>query len=391
MANIRYVEDLGAMLVVHFDDNTIQRCLSLSTNRWMGRRTGSATPPPSDDAGEGTGVAITAGMIQAAVQSVGGSTSAMVGTAQGIADSFNAAVNKVAPGILSSKKRAAVLVGECAQETDWYKTTTEYGAGGASYAPYVGRGFIQLTWQSNYAGFGKWMKAKGLLTDENYFVNNPERLADLQWAPYTAIYYFSRTFEGETLWEWCDATSSPWSAVSRAINRGSPSATSPAYGESVRATAINAALAVAPEPTQPTSGDGEALVKWMLDHVGKYAYSQASGRLTPDAYGYTDCSGLVRYCYLQVCKKEIGTYTGAQQNYGRIIIDTNQALNESIMRKGDLVFFNWSYNNPKFDHVEMYLGNNQICGHGGPGNGPTVKSLSGNVSSAYNFRVRRYV
>ena len=62
------------------------------------------------------------------------------------------------------------------------------------------------------------------------------------------------------------------------------------------------------------------------------------------------------------------------------------------MQVMDLVFFNWSYDNPMFDHVEAYIGNNQLIGHGGPGSGPYIKeNADAYASSAYNWRVRRYL
>ena len=388
MADITNVEIRNGMCFVHYSDGTLKPLVPATNDRWVsfiGNQTN--TPPPVGN--PGAGIQITAEMITAAVQSVGGSTSAMVDTAANIAASFNAAIAKAAPGILTSKKRAAVLVGECAQETDWFKTTTEYAT---TQAPYQGRGFIMLTWSSNYAAFGVWMKGKGLLTDENYFVNNPARLADLEWAPYTALFYFSKSWSGKTLWEICDESSSPWEAPSRAINTGDPYSTFPYNGAVQRATAIDAALAVTPDPPPPASGGmQDALVAWVTGKVGQYAYSQAGGRLSPDTSGYTDCSALLWYCYRQVAHIEIGQWTGGQQSYGSIIIDVGQPLDESKMVKGDLVFFTWGGYNLNFDHVEMYIGNGQICGHGGPGYGPVVKSLASNWGAASQRRVRRYV
>lgn len=147
-----------------------------------------------------------------------------------------------------------------------------------------------------------------------------------------------------------------------------------------------------PPPIPDPSTTGQLLVNWMIDHIKRYAYSQASGRLTPDASGYTDCSGLVWYCYQQITGQNIGTWTGDQQNYGtEIITTTANSIDESIMQLGDLVFFDWGSYTYNWDHVEMYMGSNQTIGHGGPGYGPTIKNFENNVGYASRVRVRRYV
>ena len=38
----------------------------------------------------------------------------------------------------------------------------------------------------------------------------------------------------------------------------------------------------------------------------------------------------------------------------------------------------------------MYIGNNQVLSHGGPGDGPVVQSLSSNVGWWNRVQVRRY-
>lgn len=125
-----------------------------------------------------------------------------------------------------------------------------------------------------------------------------------------------------------------------------------------------------------------------------YPYSQASGRLQPDVSGYTDCSGLVWYCYQQVLGVNVGTWTGDQQNYGtQIYYTTSNTIDESIMALGDLVFFDYNSYTSSYDHVEMYIGNNEICGTGGPTGvpGPTIKNFENNVAYANRVEVRRYI
>ena len=402
-----HIQQNGDYLYLHTGDGQTVSFYQIGGWRWVASRDlsvgdgGQIEVPGDGGSGGSGGITVTAGMVEAAVQSAGGSLGAMRWTSSEIASMFNEAIAAVAPGILTNKKRAACLIGQCAQETDWFKTTTEYTAGGNPYSPYDGRGFIQLTWRDNYAGFGAWMKSKGKLSDSNYFVNNPTALAGKEWAAYTAIYYFTvKSWSGKTLWQWCDDASSPWATISRAINRGSPTSPYAAYHESIRATAINAVLAVTPDPTPPPTGGGnekvQAVVDYYISKVRAWAYSQGPLRYSPETSGYSDCSASLRWAYRHKANIEIGTYTGDQQRYGKIIIDNKngQATDADLakMRTGDLIFIMWSGWNSTYDHVEMYIGNNQNIGHGGPGYGPVITpNTKVYTGGCYRWRVRRYI
>lgn len=151
-----------------------------------------------------------------------------------------------------------------------------------------------------------------------------------------------------------------------------------------------------PPPVDPGSGGAgddvrAALAKFVTDRIGKYAYSQGGTRMEPDRNNYTDCSGLVRYAYQKVTGVEIGTYTVAQLEHGTEVLSGSGAIDESKLLLGDLVLYNWRGGRDSVDHVEMYVGNSQVCGHGGPGNGPTMKTLQGPAGNAINWYVRRYV
>lgn len=203
------------------------------------------------------GVKITAGMIEAAVAAVGGSLPTTGGTAADIANQFNVAVDKYFPGILSSKKRAACLIGQCAQETAGFRYMAEIGGSSATYAPWYGRGYTQLTHGDNYKAFGAFVKSKGGVTDANYFYSNPDAVATKSWAALTAVWYFgkSRTnqrgWNNKSLFEWCDTASSPWTEISKGVNCGNPLAGYTGYGFATRTKATNAVLAVTPDPVAP--------------------------------------------------------------------------------------------------------------------------------------------
>lgn len=155
-----------------------------------------------------------------------------------------------------------------------------------------------------------------------------------------------------------------------------------------------------PNPGTSTGGGSSSgnaaldeMKQWLLDHVGAFAYSQGAGRMSPEESGYTDCSALMWYVYHHVTGKNIGSWTGDQQNYGEIIAEGSGDLPQDRMRVMDLVFFNWHGFNPSFDHVEAYIGDNQLIGHGGnPHMGPTVKQdANAYARGAHDWRVRRYV
>lgn len=94
------------------------------------------------------------------------------------------------------------------------------------------------------------------------------------------------------------------------------------------------------------------------------------GRLTPFDSGYSDCSASIWYAYKQVTGINVGEATSIMCDRGELIAEGHYSDNlpVSIMQPADLVLVNWAsnYYNPKFDHVELYTGNNELWGHGGP-------------------------
>jgi cell wall-associated NlpC family hydrolase len=102
----------------------------------------------------------------------------------------------------------------------------------------------------------------------------------------------------------------------------------------------------------------------------------------------------MRFVYKLICSGlEIGSYTGDQQGHGVDIQDVAHGsdLDQSLMVVGDLIFFDWADYTATFDHVEMYMGSNQMIGHGGPMHGPIIKNVTTNVDMATRARVRRYI
>lgn len=134
-----------------------------------------------------------------------------------------------------------------------------------------------------------------------------------------------------------------------------------------------------------------AVVETYTSWVGRFQYSQGPGRLDPVKSGYGDCSSTIWYAYQQVTSMDIGTWTGAQVGKGRLVASGSDALPLEQMQPADLVFFNWGDYNPSFDHVELYIGDGRLCGHGS-GQGPTIKeNANAYASRAHDWQVRRYL
>ena len=56
---------------------------------------------------------------------------------------------------------------------------------------FKGRGPIQLTGRNNYGAFGRWCRSVGLVSDANYFVNNPAQVATSGWGFLAAAWYWT--------------------------------------------------------------------------------------------------------------------------------------------------------------------------------------------------------
>lgn len=68
---------------------------------------------------------------------------------------------------------------------------------------FKGRGPIQLTGRHNYGIFGQWCVSKNLLSDPNYFINNPTAVASPIWGFLAASWYW--TVERPKINAMCDA------------------------------------------------------------------------------------------------------------------------------------------------------------------------------------------
>lgn len=129
--------------------------------------------------------------------------------------------------------------------------------------------------------------------------------------------------------------------------------------------------------------------------LDRFAYSQGAGRLDPISSGYGDCSSTVWFAYQQIAGIDVGTWTGAMAGKGTKIASGYSGDNLPIedMQPADLVLIMWNGYNGSFDHVELYMGNNELWGHGGPDYGPdqTTTDARNYPRHMYYWEVRRYL
>lgn len=113
------------------------------------------------------------------------------------------------------------------------------------------------------------------------------------------------------------------------------------------------------------------LVAQMDSIKGTLNYSQS--QRDPET-GSGDCSSTVQWAYQKVTGKDIGSWTGAQnESNATTFIEQPHAQSfwdESKLQLGDILL----YGNDAGGHVEMYHGNGTTIGHGG-GMGPKIKNI----------------
>ena len=145
----------------------------------------------------------------------------------------------------------------------------------------------------------------------------------------------------------------------------------------------------------------KAVVNAIYSVKERNQYSQSNREHVGDtlngaAQGSGDCSSTVRWAYQQALGIDPGSYTGAQvQSSAGYDVDKGSGgpPNEANLRPGDLLFYTRSGRNTHspadVGHVEMYVGNNTLMGHGS-GIGPKEREMSSYRLADY-IGARRFI
>lgn len=144
-------------------------------------------------------------------------------------------------------------------------------------------------------------------------------------------------------------------------------------------------------PSVDINANEKKLVETMRSRIGKNVYTQNMNLRQLCGEGYSDCSALCWWVYQQI-GYNIGTWTGAQLEDGELIQtlgNGGSGFDPSLYRPGDLFLIYWGLDYSGFDHVEMWMDDNTLCGHGS-GMGPTIKENPQlYLADAIETRVRR--
>lgn len=137
----------------------------------------------------------------------------------------------------------------------------------------------------------------------------------------------------------------------------------------------------------------DTVIDLVKSRVGKNQYTQSASRVKVFE-GYSDCSSLMWQCYLKGANLYIGIWTGEQVDHGTLVKQnfggrhTLTSADLKVMKPGDLVF--WGRGHDDTRHVEMYIGNNQLIGHGS-GVGPKYKVATDYYHTYPLVEIRRYI
>ncbi len=139
----------------------------------------------------------------------------------------------------------------------------------------------------------------------------------------------------------------------------------------------------------------DKLVAKMKSYEGHNVYSQTRrNNVVSIGTGSGDCSSTVATAYKAVLGVNIGSNTVSQFWDSDLVTVplkiTNGIPEEKYMLPGDLLYFRGRDKSRKsagyVGHVEMYVGNGQLSGHGGPGKGPTRKDMVAYCRSRQNSK-----
>lgn len=111
---------------------------------------------------------------------------------EGIIKNTVTAFNKYAEMCeINTPLRKSHFLAQIAHESDSFKTTVEYGGKSKRYAPWFGRGLIQVTWEENYVDFYEWCVEHGFEDVPEFFTpKGRDQVAQFVWAFLGAVWYW---------------------------------------------------------------------------------------------------------------------------------------------------------------------------------------------------------
>ena len=169
-------ETYGDPRVQRFIDQRI-RPDGFSTYK-RGAATGPVTPPAQPQQ-----PAVGGNQVDVLARATGLTTAKATQIVAAVRDGLNASQ-------CNNVNRIAMWLAQVGHESVSFQYTEEIAKNGR-YAPYIGRTWIQITWDYNYRAFSKWCFDKGLVPAADYFVTNYRELADLKWAGLGAAWYWT--------------------------------------------------------------------------------------------------------------------------------------------------------------------------------------------------------
>lgn len=167
----------------------------------------------------------------------------------------------------------------------------------------------------------------------------------------------------------------------------------------------------APSDKSGTSTPSDVMsevMRYYMAHENMYDYSidkEGVGDYDePESSGVSNCSAYIRYVARKLSpNSEMAnmpySYTGVMAETGYSVADgtKNTPFPYDKAKPGDVLLVNWSWDNPDYDHVELYLGTeaqgnvtgSELWGAGSPPLPHKNGSASEYVKVTYNWQLRR--